>query len=233
MDPFPENWRRAAAVAAHPDDLEYGAAAAIARWTAQGKSVAYVLATRGEAGIDGIAPDEAGPLRVDEERRSAAVVGVTDVSFLDYQDGTLEYGLPLRRDLATALRRLRPEIVITLNFDLTWGGDVVNQADHRALGLALLDACRDAGNRWIFSDAGVEPWSGVDSVYVAASPEPTHFVDVTATIDDGLASLREHKAYLDGLGGDFDHIAFLRDLAKQEGEKVGCAFATTFRLLRV
>jgi LmbE family N-acetylglucosaminyl deacetylase len=232
MDPFPENWERAAAVAAHPDDLEYGAAAAIARWTAQGKSVAYVLATRGEAGIDGIAPDEAGPLRVDEERRSAAVVGVTDVSFLDYQDGNLEYGLPLRRDLAIALRRLRPEIVITLNFDLTWGGDVVNQADHRALGLALLDACRDAGNRWIFSDAG-EPWSGVDAVYVAASPEPTHFVDVTATIDNGLASLREHKAYLDGLGGDFDHIAFLRDLAKQEGEKVGCAFATTFRLLRV
>lgn len=232
MDPFPENWERAVAVAAHPDDLEYGAAAAIARWTAQGKSVAYVLATRGEAGIDGIAPDEAGPLRVAEERRSAAIVGVTDVSFLDYQDGTLEYGLPLRRDLAIALRRLRPEIVITLNFDLTWGGDVVNQADHRALGLALLDACRDAGNRWIFSDAG-EPWSGVDAVFVAASPEPTHFVDVTATIDDGLASLREHKAYLDGLGGDFDHIAFVRDLAKQAGEKVGCAFATTFRLLRV
>src|SRR5262249_62302419 len=68
MEPMPEDWERAVAIVAHPDDLEYGAAAAVARWTGQGKHVAYVLATRGEAGIEGMAPDVVGPLRVDEER---------------------------------------------------------------------------------------------------------------------------------------------------------------------
>ncbi len=87
MQPLAEDWDRAVAVVAHPDDLEYGTAAAVARWTGQGREVAYVLATRGEAGIAGLAPDQAGPLREEEERRSAAVVGVTDVSFLGHPDG--------------------------------------------------------------------------------------------------------------------------------------------------
>src|SRR5215468_11833336 len=155
MEPMPEDWERAVAVVAHPDDLEYGAAAAVARWTGQGKHVAYVLATRGEAGIEGMAPDVVGPLRVDEERRSAAVVGVSEVDFLDHADGLVEYGVALRRDLAAAVRRHRPEVVITMSFDLTWGEEgPVNHSDHRAVGLATLDACRDAANSWLFPDAG-------------------------------------------------------------------------------
>src|SRR5580658_4341440 len=100
MKPMAEDWERAVAVVAHPDDLEYGAAAAVARWTAQGKQVSYVLVTSGEAGIEGREPAEVGPLREEEERRSAAVVGVSDVHFLGHADGVIEYGLPLRRDLA-------------------------------------------------------------------------------------------------------------------------------------
>ena len=160
MEPMPEDWNRALAVVAHPDDLEYGAAAAVARWTSQGKDVAYLLATRGEAGIQGMAPDAVGPLREDEELRSAAVVGVHEVRFLDHPDGLVEYGLPLRRDLAAVLRELRPDVVITMNFDLTWGETgMVNHADHRAVGLAVLDAVRDAANPWVFTDAG-DAWGG-------------------------------------------------------------------------
>src|SRR5438270_10354492 len=90
MEPMPEDWERAVAVVAHPDDLEYGAASAIARWTSQGKTVSYLLATRGEAGIAGMAPAEVAPLRVEEEGRSAAVVGVTQVDYLDHADGLVE-----------------------------------------------------------------------------------------------------------------------------------------------
>jgi LmbE family N-acetylglucosaminyl deacetylase len=147
MQPMPEDWTRGVAVVAHPDDLEYGVAAAVARWTGQGKEIAYLLATRGEAGIAGMPPDQTGPLRAEEERRSAAVVGVSVVEFLDHADGLVECGIPLRRDLAAAFRKLRPEVVITTSFDLTWGEDgPVNHADHRAVGLAVLDACRDAAN---------------------------------------------------------------------------------------
>ena len=89
---MPDDWQRALVVAAHPDDIEYGIAAAVAAWTAAGKEVHYLLATRGEAGMAGVPPEEAGPLREEEERRSAAVVGVTEVEFLDHRDGILVAG---------------------------------------------------------------------------------------------------------------------------------------------
>jgi LmbE family N-acetylglucosaminyl deacetylase len=229
MEPMPEDWDRAVAVVAHPDDLEYGCAAAVARWTGQGRHVSYVLATKGEAGIEGMAPDVVAPLRQDEERSSAAVVGVTDVMFLDHPDGLIEYGTRLRHDIAAALRRYRPDVVITMNFDLTWGEEgPVNHADHRAVGLATMDACRDAANSWLFPDAG-PAWHGIKTIYVAATGEPTHFVDVTATIEAGVASLREHKAYLDGLGRDFDPDEFLRNMAGYIGLAAGCDYAVGLR----
>jgi LmbE family N-acetylglucosaminyl deacetylase len=229
MKPMPEDWDRATAVVAHPDDLEYGVAAAIARWTRQGRQLSYVLATAGEAGIEGMAPDVTGPLRQDEERRSAALVGVTDVDFLGHRDGLLEYGVPLRRDIAAAIRKHRPEVVLTGSFDLTWGEDgPVNHADHRAVGLATLDACRDAANSWLFPEAGAA-WNGVTAIYVAGSANPTHYVDVTDTIDVGVASLREHKAYLDGLGGEFDPDEFLRNMAGFIGLGAGCEYAVGLR----
>src|ERR1700683_3704079 len=152
---MPEDWESAVAVVAHPDDLEYGAASAIARWTRQGKRVCYLLVTRGEAGIAGRQPADVGPLRVEEEQASAAIVGVTEVRFLDHRDGLVEYGVALRRDLAAAFRDLRPDLVLAQSFDLTWGETgPVNHADHRATGLATLDACRDAANEWVFPEAG-------------------------------------------------------------------------------
>jgi LmbE family N-acetylglucosaminyl deacetylase len=229
MQPINEDWERAVAVVAHPDDLEYGAASAVARWTSQGKELSYILATRGEAGIAGMAPGEAGPLREEEQRRSAAVVGVDTVEFLGHPDGTVEYGLKLRRDVAKAFRSLRPEIVIAMNFDLTWGdGGSVNHADHRAVGLATLDASRDAANEWVFPELG-GPWSGIKAIYVYGAVTSTHYVDVSATIDAGVSSLREHRAYIQALGTEFDPDDFLRSIAGQAGTAAGCDLAVLFR----
>ena len=117
-----ENWQRALAIVAHPDDMEFGASSAVARWTAQGKDISYILMTSGEAGIDGMSPEEAGPAREEEELESAAIVGVEKVEFLGYTDGVIEYNLDLRRDLARKIRKYRPEILITLSHHLTWPG---------------------------------------------------------------------------------------------------------------
>jgi LmbE family N-acetylglucosaminyl deacetylase len=116
-----------------------------------------------------------------------------------------------------------------MNFDLTWGDSpAVNHADHRAVGLATLDACRDAANRWLFTEDG-EPWSGIKSAYVAAASEPTHFVDVTETIEVGVASLKEHRAYIDGLGTDFDPDDFLRNAAGFGGMVAGTEYAVLLK----
>jgi LmbE family N-acetylglucosaminyl deacetylase len=233
VQPIPEDWQRAVAVVAHPDDLEYGVASAIARWTSQGKDVMYVLATSGEAGLDGMEPGLVAPLREEEERRSADVVGVSHVEFLGHPDGLVEYGVALRRDLAAAFRRLRPDIVITMNFELTWGdGGGFNHADHRAVGLAALDACRDAANRWLFPELG-EPWQGIQAAYVAAQDPPTHYVDVGDTLAKGVESLREHRAYIEGLGNDFDPDEFLTSMGGFGGMAAGCDFAVLFRKFNV
>lgn len=233
LPPLPEDWERALAVVAHPDDMEYGAAAAVARWTTQGRHVEYLLVTKGEAGIASMAPDVVGPLRVDEQIASCAAVGVHDVAFLDHPDGAVVEGLELRRDLAEAIRRARPHVLLSINHRDSWGGPSWNHVDHRAVGRSLLDAARDAANPWMFTDAG-EAWGGVRMVAFSGSPQPTHAVDVTDTFDAGVASLRCHAAYLENLGGDMaDPDAFLRENAEASGPRLGVPLATTFEVVHV
>jgi len=97
---FGDDFSSVLCVVAHPDDIEYGTSAAVARWTAAGKTVTYFLLTRGEAGIDTMHPDEAAVVREKEERDGAALVGVTEVDFGTHRDGVVEYGVDLRRDIA-------------------------------------------------------------------------------------------------------------------------------------
>ena len=232
LQPVPEDWTTGLCIASHPDDIEYGASAAVARWTSQGKKISYVLLTSGEAGIDGMTPEQAGPLREDEERRSAAVVGVDSVEFLGFADGVLEYGLPLRKAIAASVRKHRPEVIITGNFRESFGPAMLNQRDHIATGWAVLDGVRDAANRWVFRELlndGLEPWGGVRAVLAGGSPQATHGVDTSDFLDKGIASLQEHRAYIDGLGqDDFDIGDFLESFARMGGAQLGTKFATTF-----
>lgn len=236
LEPFPQDWTTALCVAAHPDDLEYGAAIAVARWTSLDRTVRYLLVTRGEAGIDGLHPDECGPVRAGEEVEGASRVGVSDVDFLDEADGSVLYSLELRRTLAGAIRRHRPDLVVTGHFGLAWGpgpGGASNQADHRAVGLATLDAARDAGNRWIFPDLladGLEPHSP-RWVAIAGSPTPSHAQVVEAEdLDRGVASLEAHARYLDGLTPRPDVRSFLTTAVEAGGEQAGAGLAVAFEL---
>ncbi|GAB1694780.1 PIG-L deacetylase family protein [Krasilnikovia sp. M28-CT-15] len=239
LQPANEDWQRGLAIVAHPDDLEFGAAAAVARWTGQGKKITYVLVTSGEAGIDGMDPDEAGPARETEQRESAAIVGVSQVDFLRLPDGVLEYGVALRRELCRVIRTHQPEIVLTNNFRDSWdeAGTALNMSDHMVTGRAVLDAARDAANRWVFReqiDAGLEKWGGVREVWAAGSPLSKHGVDTTDTFELGVRSLEAHAAYLRGLGsGDFDAEEFLEGFARQTGTRLGVRYAAAFEVFRL
>jgi LmbE family N-acetylglucosaminyl deacetylase len=232
LDELPEDWNRALAVVAHPDDMEYGAASAVARWTGQGKWVGYCLVTRGEAGIAGMEPERCAPLRMDEQRASCAVVGVDDVEFLDHADGLVENDLALRRDLAQAIRAAKPDVLLSINHRDSWGGPSWNHVDHRNVGRALLDAARDAANQWLFTDAG-SAWNGVRFVAFGGSPTPTHAVDVGATIEKGIASLECHRTYLDGLDEPTDPVTFIRGNAEAAAQNTPFDLAAAFELVFV
>jgi LmbE family N-acetylglucosaminyl deacetylase len=230
MEPVPDDWERALAIVAHPDDMEYGAAGAVAHWTARGKTVTYLLVTRGETGIDALAPAECARIREAEERASAAIVGVDTVEFLEHPDGLIEYGLALRADIAHAIRRHRPEVIVTLNHDETWGGGRLNMADHRHVGLAALDAARDAGNPWLFrAEDGPDAWSGTRLALVAGSSAATHFVDISGELELAIASLEAHARYLEHVGTDAREL--LTSIAEQVGRSVGVRYATSFELV--
>jgi LmbE family N-acetylglucosaminyl deacetylase len=183
--------------------------------------------TSGEAGIDSMPPAEARGAREAEERASAAIVGVSEIEFLGHPDGRVVEDLALRRDIAAAIRRQRPDVVVAQYRGEAWGEGVDrawNSADHRAVGRATMDAVADAANRWIFPDLDVEPWAGTQWVAVAVDPSlATHAVDIGAVGDLDVRSLAAHDAYLRGLGVD-DPVAYARTVLDAQAASVAAHF---------
>lgn len=176
---FPEDWSTALVLVAHPDDPEYGMAAAVARWTSQGKTVAYGLATSGEAGIQGMSPGTTGPVREEEQRRSAAVVGVDEVRFWGYPDSQVRNTPELRESIQKSVARYQPDVVITLWGGDSWGEGMPNQSDHME-----------------FTRAVAEAVGGTDVRLYQTCPDPTLIVDVTGFTERAVESLAEHRQYL-------------------------------------
>lgn len=225
--------RRILVVVAHPDDAEYGTSAAVAHWTSQGIEVGYLLLTAGEAGMQR-PPEEAGPLRAVEQRNACRIVGVEHLTILDFPDGMLEYGLPLRRAIAREIRRFRPDAVVSGAGELhvPWG---IDHADHRAAGLATIDAVRDADNRWVFRDLhreGLNPWGA--TWLLLTGTRPTHYVELGAEAERrGTESLSAHEAYLADLLWHPAPADLIPGALKQQGELAGVDRAVAFAAHRL
>jgi LmbE family N-acetylglucosaminyl deacetylase len=186
--PFPSHWRTGLVLVPHPDDPEYGCAAAVAKWTDAGKTVHYALASRGEAGIAGMAPGEAGPLREQEQRRSAAIVGVDDVRFWDFPDSDIRNTPELRAKIAETITELDPDVVVTIYSGAEWAPDAPNQRDHIEFSNAVAAAYDSLADppRWLFENG----------------PDITHGEVVDEYLDRAVASLAAHDVYLSVLDPD-------------------------------
>ncbi|MFI5266273.1 MAG: PIG-L deacetylase family protein [Chloroflexota bacterium] len=226
-------YQRIMVVAAHPDDIEWGGAGTVARLTAAGKQVIYVLATRGEAGSENadLTTEQVGQLREWEEIAAAHEVGVEAVEFLSFQDSQVYYGPELRQAIARAMRQHQPEVVITFNYDLTWPGGGLNHADHRHLGQAAVDAIMDASLRSAFPDLlaeGLQAWRGCKLLLIAGVADPNAWVDISPVIDRSVASLAAHSSYLEELKLDANQVA--RGRTSQLGQEHGVEYAEEFRI---
>lgn len=188
IQPFPTGWRTALVLVPHPDDPEYGIGAAVAKWTAEGKSVHYALASRGEAGIAGMPAEQAGPIREGEQRRSAAIVGVDDVVFWDFPDSDIRNTPELRAKIAETITALAPDIVITIYSGPSWAPGAPNQRDHIEFSDAVAAAfdSLDDPPQWLFENG----------------PKPTHGEVIDDYIDVAVDSLAAHTVYLEVLDPD-------------------------------
>lgn len=228
------DYKRVLVVVAHPDDAEYGTSAAVARWVEQGAEVGYLLLTAGEAGMKS-PPADVAPLRRGEQRAACEVVGVKHLTILDHPDGLLEPDLNLRRSIAREIRLFQPDVVVCTTWELEagWG---LNHADHRAVGIATVDAIRDADNPWVFNDLadeGLKPW-GATWLLVGAHSRPTHAVPISERqLAKAVASLEAHEAYLADLP---DHPApkdFIPGMLAAGGERLGTEHAMTYAVYKL
>lgn len=191
--------KRALVLAAHPDDIDFGAAGTVATWTEAGIAVSYCLVTDGDAG--GFDPDfpreEMGPLRRREQAAAAAAVGVDDLHFLGYPDGYLEPTLALRRDIARVIRQVRPDRMAIPSPEIWYERLYASHPDHRAAGAAAFSAIYpDARNPFTFPELreeGLEAWT-VAETWLMAHPQTNHVVDVTDAFDRKVTALRAHKS---------------------------------------
>jgi LmbE family N-acetylglucosaminyl deacetylase len=227
--PTPE---RVLVIAAHPDDIEFGASGTIARWVTEGATVRYLLATRGDKGSDdpNADIDALVRLREQEQRAAAAEIGVDGVDFLDEPDGQVEASLRLRERLTHAVRAFRPEVVMTHDPTVLFvNNEWVNHPDHRAVGQSAVDAvfptARDPLNFREHLDDGVGPWK-VAELFLWSTNEANQIVDIGATLDRKVAALGHHASQF----RSFDEIArWVRRRSEELGERAGYRAAEGFR----
>jgi len=194
---------RVLVVLAHPDDPEFFCGGTIARWAESGREIHYCLLTRGDKGADDDVktPEDLASIRELEQRTAADVLGVSDVRFLDYEDGYLVPDLDLRRDIVRVIRQVRPDVVVTCDpTNFFPGNRYINHADHRAAGQATLDAVYPAARSALYfpalsRDEGFQPYK-VREVYVAGAQHPNIEVDVTSTLKKKIRALSEHKSQI-------------------------------------
>ncbi|CAN5377326.1 PIG-L family deacetylase [soil metagenome] len=227
--PTPE---RVLVVAAHPDDIEFGAAGTVARWVTEGAIVHYLLVTRGDKGSDDPATDVVAlaELREREQRAAAAEIGVEGVEFLDEPDGLVEASLRLRERITRAIRSFRPEIVMTHDPTVLFvNNEWVNHPDHRAVGQVTVDAvfptARDPLNFREHLEVGLEAWK-VAELFLWSTNEANQLVDIGGTIERKVEALGHHASQF----RSFEEIArWVRRRSEELGERAGYRAAEGFR----
>ena len=187
-------------VAAHPDDIDFGAAGTVATFTDAGVAVTYLLCTYGDQGGFDDTPREQMPaLREAEQRKAAAEVGVDDVRFLEgYRDGWLEPTWQLQRDIVRVIRQVRPQRVVLPSPERNWTILQASHPDHLAAGEAAIRAVYPAARNpfaWpeLMSEEGLRPWT-VHEVWLMAHADSPHAVDITDVFDREVAALRAHAS---------------------------------------
>ena len=211
--------RRALVVAAHPDDADFGAAGTVALLVAAGWQVRYVVATDGSKGSEdrSLTPAQLVEMRRVEQEDAARLLGVESVGFLGFADGELGVGRELLGAITREIRAFRPFAVYTHDPEpVILEDSFVNHSDHRATGLAAVDAvyptARDHLNFPQQIAEGLEPHK-VREIYLFGTNAPNQDVDISTVLETKIAALVAHTSQFTV---DDEFLAFIRDRWRDE-----------------
>ncbi len=226
---------RALVISAHPDDMEFGAGATVAAWADAGAEVTVCIVTDGSTGTQDrslIGPGLS-EVRKEESAAAAAVLGVSELVWLDYPDGYVELTIGLRRDVARVFRKYRPHRYMVMDPAPTIEDRFINHPDHRAVGQASLDVTLTAGTTPghfpELLDEGLEPWRDLREVWIAGPAGGPRVVDVTGTIDRKIEALMCHRSQVGENRTEIE--GWIRDRLAAEGGRAGFAYGESFRVI--
>ena len=203
-------------------------------WTDSGAEVTYCIVTDGSTGTQdrSLMGAPLADIRKEETQRAARIVGVTNIEWLGFRDGYLEYTLDLRRSIARAFRKYKPHRFVVLDPTPTIEG-FINHPDHRATGQASLDVSMTAGTTPghfpELLEEGLDPWRGLRELWIMAPGQKPHLVDITTTIDRKIEALMCHVSQV---GDNADEIGgFVRKYSAEAGAKAGYDYAESFEVI--
>lgn len=232
-----DNTKIVLGIGAHPDDLDFMASGSMAKLTADGADVYYLILTNGSKGTANMAvtPKELTAIRQREQRRACKILGIKEVFFLEYEDGALEVTMPLKRDIVKYIRKLKPDTVFAMDPSMLYDVEhtFINHPDHRAGGQAVMDAVYPlARDHLSFPEqcaAGLEPHE-VKTLLLTNFAKQNYYVDITDTFDIKLEALAAHASQVADLQAAHQWV---RSFAEEAGQLAGVRYAEGFMRLDV
>ncbi len=213
--------------AAHPDDLEFTCTGTLKKKREEGYDLIYVIITNGENGFKKESANAAERInrRKSEQLESAQKLGVSDVIFLDYRDGFLEYTEELRRRLTEIIKKFKPEIVFSFdpannNFESL----NLFHRDHRITAKAVFDACFAAKNKYMYPGEAHR----IKKIFFYGTAKPNYVEDITNLINFKLEVLKCHNSQF----SDFKRVEdYIRNEVSKRSEKF--EYSELFRVIEV
>lgn len=216
-------------VAAHPDDLDAMAGGTFAKWAKEGAECYYLICTDGGKGSTdpSLKGAKLTAARRKEQEAAGKILGLKGVYFLDHKDGELTVGRKLKREIVYYIRKLKPDIVVTTDPTFIYSKrGFINHSDHRAAGLATIDAIYPlAKNRHFFEEFEKEGLEAhrVKTLYLINFENSNEFVDISGTIEAKIRALEQHRTQ-----GISKSAGFFRQLNGMMGQKTGHKYAESF-----
>ncbi len=219
-------------VAAHPDDLDFGAAGTLAKWASHGTEVYYLILTDGSKGsVDRkLSPKKLVGIRQKEQQVAAKVLGAKEVFFCKWEDCCLECRDDVKLEITRTIRKVKPDVVVTIDPTMVYAAEMgfINHPDHRAAGQATLDAvfplARDHLSFPELLKEGLEPHA-TPTILLVNLEKQNWFEDISGNIDKKIEALAAHQSQLPEMERT---QKMLRNLAADMGKKCGCDYAEGF-----